>query len=87
MRWENAPKLPDGWDPSKPYPPATYRTGRHLGRTIYRVTNGRDECIGMMDTPELGRLVVDALNRYACTCIDATRPAGPTPKLHQPGSS
>jgi hypothetical protein len=36
----------------------TYRVGRHLGRTIYR----DDELIGIMDTPELGSLVVEALN-------------------------
>jgi hypothetical protein len=36
----------------------TYRVGRHLGRTIYR----HNQLIGVMDTPEDGRLVVDALN-------------------------
>lgn len=35
-----------------------YRVGRHLGRTIY----DGDRLIGMMDTPELGAEVVDALN-------------------------
>lgn len=39
-----------------------YRVGRHLGRTVYRVVDGRDEVIGMMDTPELGAMVVEALN-------------------------
>jgi hypothetical protein len=37
----------------------TYRLGRHLGRTIYR----NNQLIGVMDTPEDGRLVVDALNQ------------------------
>jgi hypothetical protein len=37
-----------------------YRVGRKLGRTIY---NDDEILIGVMDTPELGALVVDALNR------------------------
>lgn len=40
--------------------PSDYRTGRKLGRTIYR----DDNLIGVMDTPELGALVVAALNAY-----------------------
>lgn len=44
-----------------------YRTGRHVGRTIYRQVSDRpsdrDELVGMMDTPELAAQVVDALNR------------------------
>jgi hypothetical protein len=41
-----------------------YRTGRHLGRTIYRIRTDamEDDLIGLMDTPELGALVVEALN-------------------------
>ena len=39
---------------------ARYRVGRTLGRTIY----DDDTLIGMMDTPELGALLVDALNRF-----------------------
>lgn len=39
-----------------------YRVGRRLGRTVYRTTPNGDELIGVMDTPELGALVVDALN-------------------------
>jgi hypothetical protein len=43
-----------------------YRVGRHLGRTVYRVvtdtTGEHDELIGMMDTPDLGAMVVEALN-------------------------
>jgi hypothetical protein len=35
-----------------------YRVGRHLGRTIY----DQDRLIGIMDTPELGALVAEALN-------------------------
>ena len=49
---------------------ARYRVGRHLGRTVYRVVGGahdsdHDELIGIMDTPELGVLVVEALNKLA----------------------
>lgn len=46
---------------------ARWRTGRHVGRTIY-VQPGdgpdrdRDVLIGMMDTVELAQLVVDAVN-------------------------
>jgi hypothetical protein len=44
----------------------TYRVGRRLGRTIYRMAGDRpsdqDQLIGTMDTPELGALVVGALN-------------------------
>jgi hypothetical protein len=44
----------------------SYRVGRDLGRTIYRMTgeepSKRDELIGLMDTRELGALVVEALN-------------------------
>ena len=51
----------------------TYRTGRTLGRTIYRQVGDEpskdDVFIGVMDTRELGQLVVDALN--------ATMPARP----------
>lgn len=44
----------------------TWRTGRKVGRTIYR-QNGVDPAdgdtlIGLMDTPELAQLVVDAVN-------------------------
>ena len=43
-----------------------WRTGRKVGRTIYRqVGDGpsdADELVGVMDTPELARMVVDALN-------------------------
>lgn len=46
-----------------------FRAGRHLGRTVY-VQSGMepdrdaDEMIGCMDTPELGRIVVAALDLY-----------------------
>lgn len=49
-----------------------FRTGRHLGRTIYVQTGNSDEpsreldhVIGMVDTPELGALVCRALNKLA----------------------
>lgn len=42
-----------------PAPAGPFRTGRKLGRTVY---NGDDILIGVMDTPELGAMVVDALN-------------------------
>lgn len=43
-------------------PIGPFRTGRKLGRTVY---NDDDILIGVMDTPELGAMVVDALNRSA----------------------
>jgi hypothetical protein len=41
-----------------------WRVGRHVGRTVYRTRDdgGDDELIGLMDTPELAQLVVDAVN-------------------------
>lgn len=46
-----------------------WRVGRHVGRTVYRQTgtdpDGTDVLIGVMDTPELARQVVDAVNRAA----------------------
>lgn len=43
-----------------------FRVGRKLGRTIYREVGDEpgydDELIGIMDTPEWGRRVVEALN-------------------------
>jgi hypothetical protein len=46
----------------------TFRVGRHLGRTIYQVVGDEpsesDRLIGMMDTPEIGAYVVEALNTY-----------------------
>lgn len=42
---------------------ARWRVGRKLGRTLYR----DDECVGMLDTPELGAEVVAALNGAAPT--------------------
>ena len=35
-----------------------WRTGRNVGRTIYNY----DELVGVMDTPDLARMVVDAMN-------------------------
>lgn len=44
-----------------------WRTGRKVGRTIYArvgpLAGDRDVLIGMMDTPELAREVVNAHNR------------------------
>lgn len=47
-----------------------FRTGRHLGRTIYvqlddEPDRTRDVEVGMVDTPALGSLVCTALNAYA----------------------
>lgn len=50
-----------------------WRVGRSLGRTIFVQTGDQpakanvedgDVVIGMMDTPELAQLVVDAVNAY-----------------------
>lgn len=51
---------------------ARYRVGRTLGRTIY----DGDTLIGMMDTPELGAMVVEALNDRRCP--GGTTGIGPT---------
>ena len=44
----------------------TWRVGRHLGRTIYEQVgddpSDDDKVIGMMDTVELARIVVEAVN-------------------------
>jgi len=44
----------------------TWRRGRKLGRTIYvqagALSSDNDVLIGVMDTPELAALVVDAVN-------------------------
>lgn len=44
----------------------TYRVGRSLGRTIYRQVGDEpskdDVFLGIMDTPALAEMVVDALN-------------------------
>ncbi len=43
-----------------------YRTGRKVGRTIYRQIGDdptdRDELIGLMDTRELAAFAVEAMN-------------------------
>lgn len=43
-----------------------YRTGRKVGRTIYRVVGDSasddDVLVGMLDTPELAAEFVDAMN-------------------------
>jgi hypothetical protein len=49
--------------------PAPWRTGRKVGRTIYRqhgtAPSDADTLIGVMDTPEDAQRVVDAINRVA----------------------
>jgi hypothetical protein len=55
-----------------------------LGRTVYRTGPDGDQLIGVMDTAELGKLVVDALNVGAATgtpgtgecCVSCGRPVG-----------
>lgn len=43
--------------------PERFRTGRSIGRTVYQVEeDGSERCVGMLDTPELARLFVDAAN-------------------------
>lgn len=44
---------------SVPPKPAKWRVGRKVGRTVYR----EESLVGVMDTPELARLVVDAVSR------------------------
>lgn len=62
--WDTVLDTGKGADPG---PAPRYRVGRSLGRTVYRVVGAEpsndDELIGLMDTPELGALVVAALNR------------------------
>lgn len=50
-----------------------WRVGRSVGRTVYRMVGNdaskSDQLIGVMDTPELARRVVDAVNaKPAGTC-------------------
>lgn len=44
-----------------------YRVGRSLGRTVYRMSGNRpgknDDLVGLMDTRDLGEIVVAALNQ------------------------
>ena len=47
--------------------PAPWRTGRKLGRTLYerKYTDGpsdEDRFLGLVDTPELARRIVEAVN-------------------------
>lgn len=39
----------------------TWRVGRTLGRTLYR----DEQCVGMVDTPELAAEIVKALDEWA----------------------
>jgi hypothetical protein len=39
--------------------PSPWRVGRKVGRTIY---DANDQLIGVMDTPELAKRVVEAVN-------------------------
>jgi len=68
-----------------------YRTGRHLGRTIYQVVGDgpseHDELIGIMDTPAVGAMVVEALN-LANRLVAERRPVdlgGDLEKVPPPG--
>ena len=46
-----------------------WRTGRKLGRTLYL-----DEvCVGMVDTPELARAIVEAMNGKEQPSLDQLR--------------
>lgn len=51
----------------RPVPGERWRTGTHVGRTIYRhVPAGaeRGKFIGAMDTPQMARLVADLVNAH-----------------------
>jgi len=45
-----------------------WRTGRHLGRTIYLQKGDEpsddDKFLGIMDSTVMAQIVVDAINRY-----------------------
>lgn len=72
---------PGGTSAGSPQSRTVYRTGRHLGRTIYRQvsrTLGTDELIGVMDTRELGELVVEALNDHEALVSQGKRDPGGT---------
>lgn len=51
--------------------PMRLRTGRKVGRTIYRqlgaIPSDDDPLVGVMDTADLAKLVVDAFNRMEWT--------------------
>lgn len=51
-----------------------YRVGRSLGRTVYRAVGDEDSkddvLLGLMDTRELGQMVVDALNNESQRVAD-----------------
>jgi hypothetical protein len=55
-----------------------FRTGRKVGRTIYRLIgddpNGEEELIGLMDTRELAAFAVEAMNRADREHQDAELP-------------
>jgi hypothetical protein len=57
-----------------------WRVGRKLGRTLYK----DDICVGMVDTPELARAIVLAMNakeviKAACLVVDAWDNTQPPP--------
>jgi hypothetical protein len=56
------------------------RVGRKVGRTIYIQTGEEpstsDQLVGVMDTPELARLVVDAVNARAAETPATRAPHG-----------
>lgn len=54
--------MPRGqWRVGPVLPFVKWRVGRTLGRTIYR----NDQCVGIVDTPELAECIVDSANRPA----------------------
>ncbi len=53
---------------------ARFRTGTKVGRTIYAIgDDGTEALVGMLDTPELAALFVEAVNRH----IVETQKIGP----------
>lgn len=70
-RWPASIVEAAGWRaPSDPaVSPGTYRVGRKVGRTIYRVVGDEpsdaDELIGTMDTRELAALAVRGMNAFS----------------------
>jgi hypothetical protein len=63
--------------PDAPEPPH-WRVGTQVGRTVYDGPKGSGHLIGVMDTPELARRVVDAVNASPA----ATVPSAPVWGLH-----
>jgi hypothetical protein len=53
-----APIYPPAWSPVLPNPPATWRVGQKLGRTLYR----DDKLVGMVDDAETSAAIVARMN-------------------------